>query len=142
MTHSFPTRRAAVPDPRWDGAGVRDGRPTVWLAVARVREKIKAVVEAKVAAEESPVKKRLMSWGLAMGEKNGDAALAGKPLAGLDALQFKVADKLVLAKVRAALGPDELKWAWRSEEHTSELQSLMRISYAVFCLKKKTEIKK
>src|SRR3546814_2458043 len=28
----------------------------------------------------------------------------------------------------------------RSEEHTSELQSLMRISYAVFCLKKKIEI--
>src|SRR3546814_6273018 len=28
---------------------------------------------------------------------------------------------------------------WRSEEHTSELQSLMRISYAVFCLKKKKE---
>src|SRR3546814_14552575 len=31
--------------------------------------------------------------------------------------------------------PEELKR--RSEEHTSELQSLMRISYAVFCLKKK-----
>src|SRR3546814_6257648 len=30
----------------------------------------------------------------------------------------------------------------RSEEHTSELQSLMRISYAVFCLKKKKKIKK
>src|SRR3546814_8879845 len=30
----------------------------------------------------------------------------------------------------------------RSEEHTSELQSLMRISYAVFCLKKKKQIKK
>src|SRR3546814_3311172 len=29
--------------------------------------------------------------------------------------------------------------AGRSEEHTSELQSLMRISYAVFCLKKKTQ---
>src|SRR3546814_7786075 len=29
--------------------------------------------------------------------------------------------------------------AWRSEEHTSELQSLMRISYAVFCLKKQTQ---
>src|SRR3546814_19071230 len=28
---------------------------------------------------------------------------------------------------------------FRSEEHTSELQSLMRISYAVFCLKKKTK---
>src|SRR3546814_4648013 len=31
-------------------------------------------------------------------------------------------------------------WKKRSEEHTSELQSLMRISYAVFCLKKKTNI--
>src|SRR3546814_5494828 len=31
----------------------------------------------------------------------------------------------------------ELLGAFRSEEHTSELQSLMRISYAVFCLKKK-----
>src|SRR3546814_1652515 len=29
------------------------------------------------------------------------------------------------------------KYSQRSEEHTSELQSLMRISYAVFCLKKK-----
>src|SRR3546814_2103598 len=33
--------------------------------------------------------------------------------------------------------PDFVKLADRSEEHTSELQSLMRISYAVFCLKKK-----
>src|SRR3546814_6581342 len=32
---------------------------------------------------------------------------------------------------------DEQRGAPRSEEHTSELQSLMRISYAVFCLKKK-----
>src|SRR3546814_5123515 len=31
-------------------------------------------------------------------------------------------------------------WRKRSEEHTSELQSLMRISYAVLCLKKKTYI--
>src|SRR3546814_2307716 len=31
-------------------------------------------------------------------------------------------------------------WVCRSEEHTSELQSLMRISYAVFCLKKKKYI--
>src|SRR3546814_3170649 len=31
----------------------------------------------------------------------------------------------------------EMVRSWRSEEHTSELQSLMRISYAVFCLKKK-----
>src|SRR3546814_7590463 len=34
-------------------------------------------------------------------------------------------------------GDDAPRRRWRSEEHTSELQSLMRISYAVFCLKKK-----
>src|SRR3546814_1392454 len=33
-------------------------------------------------------------------------------------------------------------YGMRSEEHTSELQSLMRISYAVFCLKKKKKKKK
>src|SRR3546814_8110468 len=38
---------------------------------------------------------------------------------------------LALARAAAARG--------RSEEHTSELQSLMRISYAVFCLKKKNK---
>src|SRR3546814_14624943 len=32
-----------------------------------------------------------------------------------------------------------VRYAERSEEHTSELQSLMRISYAVFCLKKKNQ---
>src|SRR3546814_1101008 len=40
----------------------------------------------------------------------------------------------------SARTPDEhplLRRDFRSEEHTSELQSLMRISYAVFCLKKK-----
>src|SRR3546814_9166548 len=35
-------------------------------------------------------------------------------------------------------GAGQVLGAGRSEEHTSELQSLMRISYAVFCLKKKT----
>src|SRR3546814_5512563 len=38
--------------------------------------------------------------------------------------------------------PATMAAARRSEEHTSELQSLMRISYAVFCLKKKTRKQK
>src|SRR3546814_3128974 len=40
---------------------------------------------------------------------------------------------------RSASASSGEAWPWirRSEEHTSELQSLMRISYAVFCLKKK-----
>src|SRR3546814_5419634 len=37
------------------------------------------------------------------------------------------------------VGQRVLNAGGRSEEHTSELQSLMRISYAVFCLKKKTK---
>src|SRR3546814_4436897 len=39
-------------------------------------------------------------------------------------------------------GRDSGEVAMRSEEHTSELQSLMRISYAVFCLKKKNDEQK
>src|SRR3546814_5729343 len=50
------------------------------------------------------------------------------------------------AEIRPAIADDDLAAhhsgrAGRSEEHTSELQSLMRISYAVFCLKKKKNIK-
>src|SRR3546814_1926248 len=41
------------------------------------------------------------------------------------------------ATVTATTRNTEIRAACRSEEHTSELQSLMRISYAVFCLKKK-----
>src|SRR3546814_5057300 len=44
------------------------------------------------------------------------------------------ADRLIVHSATRAAASD------RSEEHTSELQSLMRISYAVFCLKTKKEI--
>src|SRR3546814_4349711 len=40
-------------------------------------------------------------------------------------------------EIDGATQPGTLAYSSRSEEHTSELQSLMRISYAVFCLKKK-----
>src|SRR3546814_8798680 len=69
-------------------------------------------------------------------------------------LEMRKFDGLSQREIAAALGVTEsvvendvqfgvryLRAAWRdaerSEEHTSELQSLMRISYAVFCLKKK-----
>src|SRR3546814_3962563 len=45
---------------------------------------------------------------------------------------------LVASAVGGALWAGIASLLRRSEEHTSELQSLMRISYAVFCLKKKT----
>src|SRR3546814_2334392 len=43
---------------------------------------------------------------------------------------------------KSAIRDDDLAEYGRSEEHTSELQSLMRISYAVFCLKKKKKKRK
>src|SRR3546814_1758744 len=55
---------------------------------------------------------------------------------GLETLQClcKLADFITAVSARNF----DMQIAIRSEEHTSELQSLMRISYAVFCLKKKT----
>src|SRR3546814_9049333 len=52
-----------------------------------------------------------------------------------------VADDFGIVEIdRRKLGQREIALAVRSEEHTSELQSLMRISYAVFCLTKKNNI--
>src|SRR3546814_8685914 len=51
--------------------------------------------------------------------------------------ELDVDDALVEALVRVGRTVAERVVALRSEEHTSELQSLMRHSYAVFCLKKK-----
>src|SRR3546814_5045634 len=78
-------------------------------------------------------------------------------IVGRDRQRDHVADRFVKAVVRAVhieqrllvicalivimpklmVNGDEIVAVHRSEEHTSELQSLMRISYAVFCLKKK-----
>src|SRR3546814_3213807 len=64
----------------------------------------------------------------------------GSPTASLGCSRGIADDWLVLAADLAAHQLDKVaadRQSERSEEHTSELQSLMRISYAVFCLKKK-----
>src|SRR3546814_5393722 len=48
-------------------------------------------------------------------------------------------DEIEVGAVRRLFGDAVKKVSMRSEEHTSELQSLMRISYAVFCLKTKNK---
>src|SRR3546814_3944463 len=55
------------------------------------------------------------------------------PRRGLVVVSHRHAAQIVHQRPIERVGPDHR----RSEEHTSELQSLMRISYAVFCLKKK-----
>src|SRR3546814_6211364 len=64
-------------------------------------------------------------------DEGGDLALLAAAQAA-DRIHHVVADALI---AEGAAGRVQQQ---RSEEHTSELQSLMRISYAVFCLKKKT----
>src|SRR3546814_6364455 len=53
--------------------------------------------------------------------------------------EFKGAHHLPATAIRSVIEQLYALPALRSEEHTSELQSLMRISYAVFCLKKKNK---
>src|SRR3546814_8043466 len=54
-----------------------------------------------------------------------------------DAIDIPAAAGDEALKILAEAGYAMFQLLFRSEEHTSELQSLMRISYAVFCLKKK-----
>src|SRR3546814_8758108 len=59
---------------------------------------------------------------------------------GADLLVQRVAEGAGTGAMRLAAADEDRRPAVRSEEHTSELQSLMRTSYAVFCLKKKETI--
>src|SRR3546814_6246608 len=84
------------------------------------------------------------------GHRFGDPVLAGPfrrgqhpQLGGLDDRRVPLAGDGAGAQADPSLHAQYRRHrhiAYRSEEHTSELQSLMRISYAVFCLKKKIKI--
>src|SRR3546814_9208129 len=82
-----------------------------------------------VSTDSNYVKDGITKWIFGW-QKNGWRTADRKPVKNADLWQA------LLEAVR----PHEIEWQWvkghRSEEHTSELQSLMRISYAVFCLKK------
>src|SRR3546814_3337745 len=67
-----------------------------------------------------------------------DIALANPALSSTALQLITFGDRLNAIGKAVGDWTDNLKK--RSEEHTSELQSLMRISYAVFCLKKKTPV--
>src|SRR3546814_8061259 len=63
-----------------------------------------------------------------------------RPVAGYDVRVRLVDDKCIWPCRASRFQQRDIGADIRSEEHTSELQSLMRISYAVFCLKKKKHI--
>src|SRR3546814_9784685 len=76
--------------------------------------------------------------GAAVGVGNDRNARRAEPVHHLDAAGHR--GRLARAALFPLVPDLEVKTG-RSEEHTSELQSLMRISYAVFCLKKKKKHK-
>ncbi|MGV9611084.1 AMP-dependent synthetase/ligase [Nocardia xishanensis] len=100
-----------VPDPREIAAALPDARPTVFFGVPRVWQKIKAGIDGKLATEPSPVKKSLAAWAIGTGIAAARADLAGKGRGAVLGVQYKIADALVLSKLRHALGLDNLKVA-------------------------------
>ena len=74
-------------------------RPTIFLAVPRVYEKIRQSVEGKAGA--SPLKARILRWAINVGERNRKAIAEGRTPTSLS---WKIANRLVYAKVAAAFG--------------------------------------
>lgn len=77
--------------------------PTIVAAAPRIFEKAHARIEGMVA-EEAGIKKMLFDWAVGVGLKVSRARQAGKDPSPLVSLQHKVADRLVLAKVRERFG--------------------------------------
>src|SRR3546814_2598411 len=96
---------------------------------------------ALVAAEIEPLERHAVAIGrveeveIAVAGDRGDGEILGDVPIGA---QRGLPELVVLERteIRVPVGGARVV---RSEEHTSELQSLMRISYAVFCLKKKKD---
>lgn len=99
------------PDPRAIAAALPDARPTTFFGVPRVWQKLKAGIEAKLAGESSGVKKALAGWAFGVGDQVAGLRLDGKSPSGLLGIQYGLADKLVLSKIRGAIGMDTMRYA-------------------------------
>ena len=88
------------------GEHLRDVRPTQFFAVPRIWEKMAAAVRGQVSAATG-VRGRLLRWAVSVGEKRSDARHGGRTVgAGLQR-RHALADRLVLQKLRVALGLDQ-----------------------------------
>jgi long-chain acyl-CoA synthetase len=107
----FGTQVTAVSDARTILSALTDVRPTVWGAVPRVWEKLKAAVEFAVANEPDDATRHGLEWGLSVAAKRAAAMLAGEPVPDDVAAEWARADESVLPKLRAKLGLDQARWA-------------------------------
>ncbi len=100
-----------VSDVREIAAALADARPTVWAAVPRVWEKLKAAVEFAVTHEQDETKRHALQWALSVAAKRAAALVADEPMPDDVAAEWAQADELVLSKLREKLGLDQLRWA-------------------------------
>jgi long-chain acyl-CoA synthetase len=97
------------PDPRQVVAYLPEVKPTWFFAVPRIWEKLKAAIEAGVAAEQDEAKKQATQWALGVGLKKVRHEQAGEPVPEELATEHAKADELVLSKIRARLGLDAVE---------------------------------
>ena len=107
----FGTQVTTVSDPRGVAGALPDVRPTTWGAVPRVWEKLKAAIEFTAANEPDETKRMGLQWGLSVAAKKAEALAGGGSVPEDVAAEWAQADDLVLSKLRAKLGFDELRWA-------------------------------
>ncbi len=107
----FGTQITTVSDPRAIAAALPDVRPTVWGAVPRVWEKLKAAIEFAAANEPDETKRMGLQWGLAVAAKKAEALVAGEPVPEDVAAEWAQADELVLSKLREKLGLEQVRHA-------------------------------
>jgi long-chain acyl-CoA synthetase len=88
------------------GEHMRDMRPTHFFAVPRIWEKMAASVRAQ-AKRTSGVRGVLLRWAIRVGEQHSDVRQTGRPVSALLQRRHALADRLVLAKLRALLGLDQ-----------------------------------
>jgi long-chain acyl-CoA synthetase len=77
--------------------------PTIFFAVPRVYEKVHQRIMERAKASPA-VKRRLFEWALEVGGRAADRRIAGRKVEGKLALASRVADRLVLSKIRAGVG--------------------------------------
>src|SRR4051794_31668192 len=107
----FGTQITTVSDPRAIAAALPGVRPTIWGAVPRVWEKLKAAIDFAAANESDETKRMGLQWGLAVAAKKSAALVAGEPVPDDVEAEWAQADELVLSKLREKLGLDRVRWA-------------------------------
>jgi long-subunit acyl-CoA synthetase (AMP-forming) len=107
----FGTQVTVVSDARAIAAALPDARPTIWGAVPRVWEKLKAGIEFAVIHEPDEAKSQALQWAMAVAAKRAGALVADEPVSNDLAAEWASADELVLSKLRERLGFGELRWA-------------------------------